>query len=51
MAQQPEKDKAEKDLRPKWQNTVEKVATLYFSFCRHTALTITRAKRHKKNRK
>ena len=51
MAQQSEKDKAENVKRPKWQDRVEKVATIYFAFCRRTAVTITRAKRRKKNRK
>lgn len=51
MAEQTKKNKAENVERPKWQDRVEKVASVYFAFCRRTAVTITRAKRRKKNRR
>ncbi len=51
MAEQSKKDKVENVVRPKWQDNVERVASIYYAFCRRTAVTITRAKRRKKNRK
>ncbi|GEM_PF-4874483 len=47
MTEQQEKNKKENTLDPKWKVRIEKVATLYFGFCRRSAAAITRAKNRK----